>query len=88
MTIRVEAKGIVFADKEANVDAKFNSTPETFSNDLGKAIYGVEKMGFDFNTATVYDKAIAKFEDVKHLLKPNRYTVIYSDSMLAVKVLA
>lgn len=88
MTIRVEAKGIAFADKDANVDAKFNTTPETFSNDLGMAIYGVEKIGFNFNTATVYDKAIAKFEDVKHLLKPNRYTVIYSDSMLAVKVLA
>lgn len=88
MTIRVEAKGIVFADKEANVDAKFNTTPETFSEDLGKAIYGVEKIGFDFNTATVYDEAIAKYEDIKHMLKPNRYTVIYNSPMLAVNVLA
>lgn len=88
MTIKVEAKGIVNTGKTAEVDAKFSTTHDSFADDLGKAIYGVETTGFSFDTSEVYDEAVAKFETVKHLLKPNRYTVIYSVDGLAVKVLA
>lgn len=88
MTIRVEAKGIVNTGKMAEVDAKFTTDLESFADDLGKAIYGVETTGFDYNTSEVYDEALAKFESVKHLLKTNRYTVIYTGNGLAVKVLA
>lgn len=88
MTIKVEAKGIVKTGKTAEVDAKFSTTHDSFADDLGKAIYGVETVGFNFNTSDVYDKAVAKFETVKHLLKPNRYTVIYNEDGLVVKVLS
>lgn len=88
MTIRVEAKGIVNTGKMAEVDARFTTDSESFADDLGKAIYGVETTGFDYNTSEVYDEALAKFETVKHSLKPNRYTVIYTGNGLAVKVLA
>lgn len=88
MTIRVEAKGVVSTGKLAEVDARFTTNSESFREDLGKAIYGVETTGFSFDTSEVYDEAVAKFETVKHLLKPNRYTVIYNTDGLAVKVLA
>lgn len=88
MTIRVEAKGVVSTGKLVEVDARFTTTSESLKEDLGKAIYGVETTGFSFDTSEVYDETVAKFETVKHLLKPNRYTVIYSVDGLAVKVLA
>lgn len=88
MTIKIETKGVVNTGKMAEVDAKFNTDSESFADDLGKAIYGVETTGFDYNTSEVYDEALAKFESVKRLLKPNRYTVIYTGNGLSVKVLA
>lgn len=88
MIIRIEAKGIVNTGKTAEVDAKFSTTHDAFADDLGKALYGVETTGFSYNTSEVYDEALAKFETVKHLLKSNRYTVIYNEDDLTVKVLA
>ena len=50
MTIRVEAKGVVSTGKLAEVAARFTTTSESFKEDLGKAIYGVETTGFSFDT--------------------------------------
>lgn len=55
----------------------FDTAEDRFETNLGVAIYDIECLGFPFVITDVYNEAIAKYQDVRDILKSNKYTTIY-----------
>ena len=56
----------------------FFTTPDDFSNDLVKALYSVEQLGFYFTTAEIYEGVLAGYQEKEAALKAGKFTNIYT----------
>lgn len=80
MIIKISATGkSKITNENITTETLFYTTKEDFDNILGKAIYMIESMGFDFVTADVYEDVLANYENVKTDIKKNRYVTIYGE---------
>ena len=72
MNIRVEVKKAVPGSKRTEylktyaTKTEFFTTPDDFANDLGKALYSVEQLGF-----------LAGYQEKEAALKTGKFTNIY-----------
>ena len=57
---------------------EFLTTPDDFANDLGKALYRVEQLGFSFTTAEIYEDVLAGYQTKESTLKSGKFTNIYT----------
>lgn len=84
MNIRIEVKKAVPGSKRTEylktyaTKTEFFTTPDDFANDLGKALYSVEQLGFYFTTAEIYEGVLAGYQEKEAALKVGKFTNIYT----------
>lgn len=61
----------------------FEVSDDNLRDTLGKVLYALECVGFDFETGKVYDEAIAKFEASNVQAK---FVSIYKDEVVKISV--
>lgn len=85
LTIKIEATGFSNkAETDLSVEVKVqNIDTDAFATKLGSVIYSVEEMGFDFNTDSVYHKAI---ETYNNTVLGNRFSTIFNDYGIKISV--
>lgn len=84
MNIRIEVKKAIPDSKRTEylktyaTKTEFFTTPDDFVNDLGKALYRVEQLGFYFTTAEIYEDVLAGYQKKEATLKAGKFTSIYT----------
>jgi hypothetical protein len=75
--IRVKVTGNATGNVSVTTETKASVVEERVAEELGKVLYAVESMGFQFDTDDIYQKAIVAFDDNP---QNNRYSVIYKSN--------
>lgn len=84
MNIRIEVRKAVLGRQRTEylktyaTKTEFFTTPDDFANDLGKALYSVEQLGFYFTTAEIYEGVLAGYQEKEAALKAGKFTNIYT----------
>lgn len=84
MNIRIEVKKTVPGNERTEylktyaTKTEFFTSPDDFANDLGKALYSVEQLGFYFTTAEIYEGVLAGYQEKEAALKAGKFTNIYT----------
>ena len=85
MVLKIKAIGEV---RESVEDVSVQATvadEEAFLLELGKLLYGIETMGFDFSTEEVYNKSVETYNAEKEVLG-KKYVVIYDERGIKISV--
>lgn len=67
-----------------NLSLEIEVSKEDFNDKLGKALYGVELLGFSFVTAEVYDSIMRILPTIK--LNKTRFVTVYTDDVVTVQM--
>lgn len=84
MNIRIEVRKAIPGRQRSEylktyaTKTEFFTTPDDFANDLGKALYSVEQLGFYFTTAEIYEDVLAGYQEKEAALKAGKFTSIYT----------
>ena len=84
MNIRIEVKKAVPGRQRSEylktyaTKTEFFTTPDDFANDMGKALYSVEQLGFYFTTAEIYEDVLSVYQEKEAALKAGKFTSIYT----------
>lgn len=84
MNIRIEVRKAVLGRQRTEylktyaTKTEFFTTPDDFSNDLGKALYSVEQLGFYFTTSEIYEDVLSGYQEKEAALKAGKFTNIYT----------
>lgn len=84
MNIRIEVRKAVLGRQRTEylktyaTKTEFFTTPDDFANDLVKALYSVEQLGFYFTTAEIYEGVLAGYQEKEAALKVGKFTNIYT----------